>query len=242
MAQKRGASRRKPSSRQATLQRLQRRLLLLTVVVMGLMVFVAWAGGENGRAARWLEDWRSRPAAQAAAQGRQIGLIAGHMDFDSGAICPDGLTEAETVQAIAERVARRLEQAGARVDVLAEYDARLNGYTADVLVSIHADSCLDRSGFKVARSETSVIPAVEDDLVDCLRQQYIQSTAIPFDADSITADMTGYHAFQRVAPQTAAAIIETGYLDGDSRVIVRQPDLAARGIANGIICFLQARG
>ncbi|MEZ4770599.1 MAG: hypothetical protein R2844_19525 [Caldilineales bacterium] len=137
--------------------------------------------------------------------------------------------------------ADRLRRLGADVDLLAEYDDRLNGYQADALVSIHADSCIDRSGFKVARSDTSVIPDVEDRLVGCLMQSYGDATGLGFDSNSITPDMTQYHAFKRVASATPSAIIEVGFLGGDAGVIVRQPALPARGIANGIVCFLEGQ-
>lgn len=229
------------ATRQQHLELFQRRLLLLLLAVMAVIGLATWAGGPAGRsqAERWLDDWRNRPAATGAAADRRVGILVGHKDFDSGAICDDGLSEGATVQRIAERVADRLRRLGAEVDLLAEYDDRLNGYEGDVLVSIHADSCIDRSGFKAARSETSVIPDVEDRLVGCLTENYSESTELMFDSSTITPDMTQYHAFKRVAPQTPAAIIEVGFLGGDAGVIVRQPDLAARGVANGIVCFLQ---
>lgn len=227
--------------REQHVERFQRRLLLLLIAVIAVIGLATWVGGAVGssQAERWLDDWLSRPAAVSAASGRRVGILVGHKDFDSGAICDDGVTESATVARIAERAADRLRSLGAEVDLLAEYDDRLNGYEADVLVSIHADSCIDRSGYKVARSDTSVIPEVEDRLVGCLTQSYADATGLEFDANSITPDMTQYHAFKRVAPRTPAAIIEVGFLGGDSGVIVRQPALPARAIANGIVCFLE---
>jgi N-acetylmuramoyl-L-alanine amidase len=52
--------------------------------------------------------------------------------------------------------------------------------------------------------------------------------------------MTGYHAFKRVDPQTPAAIIEVGFLGGDQRVLARA-DGPARGIADGVLCFLESQ-
>lgn len=242
MARK-SSSRKQPARGAATRQRqvehFQRRLLLLLLAVIAVIGLATWAGGQRSQAERWLGDWLNRSEATGAAAGQRIGILVGHKDFDSGAICDDGLSEGATVQRIAERTADRLRRLGAEVDLLAEYDDRLNGYQADVLVSIHADSCIDRSGYKVARSETSVIPDVEDRLIGCLMQSYSESTGLVFDSDTITPDMTQYHAFKRVAPQTPAAILEVGFLGGDAGVIVRQPELPARGIANGIVCFLE---
>ncbi|MEZ4770110.1 MAG: hypothetical protein R2844_16975 [Caldilineales bacterium] len=121
--------------------------------------------------------------------GLRIGILVGHRATTPGAICDDGLSEGATVEAIAEARGRPAAPAGgADVDLLAEYDDRLNGYQAGALVSIHADSCIDRSGFKVARSDTSVIPDVEDRLVGCLMQSYEDATGLSFDSNSITPD------------------------------------------------------
>ncbi|MEA3336207.1 MAG: N-acetylmuramoyl-L-alanine amidase [Chloroflexota bacterium] len=243
MAKKRGAGRSSSKgsqqAREDVLRKLQRWLLLSLFVVIALVVLIVWFGGDDGRTAQWLEDWQRRPADMMTMHKRRIGIIVGHMDYDSGALCPDGLTEAETVNEIAGQVEKRLTQVGAQVDILAEYDDALNGYTADALVSIHADSCLDRSGFKVARSETSLSPDVEDRLVSCLIDEYQQATELAFDPHTITEDMTGYHAFNRVDDETPAAIIEVGFLGGDRQLLTEQPEIPAQGIANGIICFLR---
>ncbi len=202
-------------------------------------VLVAWLGGEDGLAARWRDEWVNRPRLLQAVIGRRVAIIAGHKGYDSGAICPDGLTEQEIVEQIAALTAERLRRSGADVLVLAEYDERLQGLVADALVSVHADSCIDRSGFKVARSSVSLIPADEDRLVGCLNQAYQSVTGLNFDSNSITPDMTGYHAFKRIAPQTPGAIIEIGFLGGDRDLLTQHPELAARGIADGVLCFLQ---
>lgn len=230
---------RRSASRQQQLERFQRRLLLLLVVTVAVIGLVIWGSGQRSQAEHWLDDWLNRSQATSAVSGLRIGIVVGHQDYDSGAVCEDGTTEGATVQRIAQRVADRLDRLGAEVDLLSEYDDRLNGYNADALVSIHADSCIDRSGYKVARSDTSLIPGIEDRLVGCLMQSYGETTGLNFDSTTITEDMTQYHAFKRVASQTPAAIIEVGFLGGDAAVIVRQPDQPARGIANGIVCFLE---
>jgi len=171
--------------------------------------------------------------------GMRIGIVAGHRGYDSGAVCPDGLTEAEVNLEIAELTADRLRRAGAHVDVLEEYDPRLQGYVADAFVSIHADSCESSlSGFKVARVEQSAVPVVEDRLVDCLWQWYGDTTGLAAHPGTITYDMRDYHAFREIHPQTPGAIIEVGFLGGDRRFLTTQPELVARGVAEGIICFL----
>ncbi|HIP97469.1 MAG TPA: N-acetylmuramoyl-L-alanine amidase, partial [Anaerolineae bacterium] len=127
---------------------------------------------------------------------RRVGIVAGHWQYDSGAVCPDGLTEVEINLDVARRVAAFLIQAGYSVEVLAEFSPKLEGYQADALVSIHADSCNipEASGFKVARVLYSAVPEEEDRLVECLRKEYEQATGLYFHENSITYDMQEYHA------------------------------------------------
>lgn len=223
-----------PASKGSSGHHGERSILVVALLLLVVIAALGWAGTQDGAMAGLLSGGSSAPGVK----GRHIGIIAGHSGNDSGATCEDGRTEAEAVARIAEKTARRLERSGASVDVLAEYDERLNGYTADVLVSIHADSCIDRSGFKVARSDASTKPELDDFLVGCLGARYAEITGLSFDASTITDDMTQYHAFRRAASSTPAAIIETGYLGGDWPMIGEQPDLAARGIADGVICYL----
>jgi len=190
----------------------------------------------------WLIYQRIRQRAQeqaGLAVGRRVGLVAGHSGYDSGAVCPDGLTEVEVNLVIAERTAERLRQAGAQVDLLQEFDPRLRGYRADAFVSIHADSCQGNySGFKVARVEHSAVPEAEDRLVECLWQRYQAATGLAPHPGSITYDMREYHAFREIDPQTPGAIIEVGFLGGDRWLLTRRPERVAKGIADGILCFL----
>ena len=188
----------------------------------------------------------SQPTAERPA-GPYVGIVAGHWGNDSGAVCPDGVTEQQTNLEIAKRVAEKLRTRGVWVDLLQEFDSRLNGFRGDVLVSIHADSCdpIDAdppaTGFKLARSQASQIPATTDKLVECLRTEYERATGMAFHQNSITNDMTFYHSFRELDPDTPAVIIETGFLHLDYDMIVNQPDLPAQGITNGILCFLKTQ-
>jgi hypothetical protein len=51
--------------------------------------------------------------------------------------------------------------------------------------------------------------------------------------------MTDYHAFRVIDRQTPAAIIEMGFLGGDQDLLVNHPEVAAKGIADSLLCFLQ---
>lgn len=227
-------------SRMEAGRQLGRRLLMLTLGLVVLAALLGLAKEDKGPTGDWFSDLRSLPAERAVLQGRRIGLISGHRGYDTGAVCPDGRTEVDTVAPLAVQVARRLQRAGAQVDLLDEYDQRLRGYEADVLVSIHADSCIDRSGFKVAHAVASPIPQVEDRLVACLTQEYAAATGLAFDSDTITVDMTEYHAFKRVASGTPAAIVEVGFLGGDRDLLTLHSDAAIRGLAQGILCFFRS--
>jgi N-acetylmuramoyl-L-alanine amidase len=174
----------------------------------------------------------------------RVGIIAGHTGSDPGAVCPDGLQEVAVNSEIARRVVAQLQERGWQVDLLEEFDERLIGYRADAILSIHADSCTypGKSGFKVARAESSYIPGAEDDLVNCISRHYQEVTGLPFDANTITYDMTRYHAYYEIDRDTPAAIIETGFLLDDRELLVEQPGLVARGIVNGLVCFVEEEG
>jgi N-acetylmuramoyl-L-alanine amidase len=174
----------------------------------------------------------------------RVGIIAGHLGRDSGAVCPDGLQEVDINQNIATQVVERLNQLGWQAELLEEFDPRLNGYKADALLSIHADSCNvpGRSGFKIARAESSYIPGPEDRLVDCVSRHYHETTGLAFDRYTITYDMTRYHAYYEIDPATPAAIIEAGFMLEDRNLLTNRSDRVARGIANGLICFIEGEG
>jgi N-acetylmuramoyl-L-alanine amidase len=186
----------------------------------------------------------------------RVGIVAGHWWLDEsneqsrdvGAVCDEGtafqLTELEINLEVAQRVVFELGRAGYQVDLLQEWDERLNGYQADVLLSIHADACLypEASGFKVARVTDSHVPEIEDRLVACLVERYGARTGLAFHAGSITHDMTQYHTFYEIDPNTPGAIIEVGFMLADRTLLTQRPDLVAQGIIDGILCFLEGEG
>jgi N-acetylmuramoyl-L-alanine amidase len=250
----------RPPRRQASpLLRQLGRHLAVTAGVAALLatVFTAWtpAGLNPGElASRLIAGWNggseSVPVALATeAQGLRIGIVTGHSGpypgtgaVDPGSTCADGLTELEVNQSIADLVADGLEGAGFRVDRLNEWDDRLTGYRAVALISIHADSCEwindQATGFKVAASVDSSIPDRAQRLVTCLVDRYSRDTGLTFHQGSITRDMTEYHTFNEIHSQTPATIIETGFLNLDREFLTEHPDQAARGIVEGILCFV----
>lgn len=184
-----------------------------------------------------------RNAAVATQDAARIGIVSGHRGHDSGAVCDDGLTEAALNFAHAIRVAEVLRAEGYIVDVLDEFDPQLRGYRARALLSIHADSCARindlATGFKVARAAHSRAPDESDRLVACLTARYAARTGLRFHANTVTRDMTQYHAFDEIAPETPAAIIETGFMYLDRRLLEGRPQVVAQGIVEGLLCFLR---
>lgn len=172
----------------------------------------------------------------------KIGIVAGHWGNDSGAVCPDGLTEADTNLKIATLVKQNLVNEGYEVDLLEEFDKRLVQYQGLVLVSIHNDSCEyindEATGFKVAAAMASPYPEKSAKLTACLVDRYEKTTGMRFHYNSITPDMTQYHAYNEINSETIAAVIETGFLNLDRQILTEHPDVVAHGISAGILCYI----
>jgi N-acetylmuramoyl-L-alanine amidase len=176
----------------------------------------------------------------------RIGIVAGHLGSDSGAVCLDGngnvtLTEVDVNLEIAAIVQQQLTQKGYQVDLLREFDTRLNGYRALAIVSIHNDSCEyindQATGFKVAAALNTNDANRANRLTACLVDRYQKATDLTFHVGSITSDMREYHAFREIDPSTVAAIIETGFLNLDRELLTKQTDRVAAGVVDGILCF-----
>ena len=174
----------------------------------------------------------------------RIGIVSGHWGNggDPGAVCPDGTNEHDVNLAIASLVRQKLEARGYVIDLLQEYDPRLESYRAAVLLSIHADTCdaIDdqATGFKVAASTYSRDQNLANRLTACLEDRYSSITGLKLHTGSVTINMTDYHAFSAIDTSTTAAIIETGFLNLDHDILVLHPDLVADGVVSGVLCFV----
>lgn len=186
----------------------------------------------------------ARPVEQRFAQTPgplHVAVIAGHMNHDAGAVCDDGLTEADINLKVAHNVVNALQERGISSDVFAEFDPRLEGYTGTALVSIHADSCdyINElaTGFKISGSPTTD----SSTLSLCMETEYQSATHLPYHANSITPDMADYHAFREIAPGVPAIIIEIGFMNLDRELLTTNAEVPSEGVLQGILCFLESK-
>ncbi|MCO6451355.1 MAG: N-acetylmuramoyl-L-alanine amidase [Caldilineales bacterium] len=216
-----------------------RRLLLLAIVLaIAIAGFGVWRGSLTpGRTVRALAQLTSLPGLPKTT----IALVAGHRGSDSGATCANGLTELAITTRVADLTSERLREENVAVLVLDEYDRRLEDLDVKALVSIHADSCVELTGFKVASGTETVIPDEDEHLVRCIETQYGAITGLKIHPTTVTDNMTGYHAFQRVADTTPGAIIELGFMGGDQGLLTEHQERMADGVAAGIMCFLDGQ-
>src|SRR5690349_10661884 len=237
---------RKRSNRLRTVQSIVGIAILLATLFTALPSRGLASGDFYERLSLILTPHAPEGAPLAAQPQLRIGIVAGHSGNDSGAVCCDGngnvtLTEADVNLKIAAIVQQQLTQKGYQVDLLREFDTRLNGYRALAIVSIHNDSCDyvndEATGFKVAAALNTNDLNRANRLTACLVDRYENVTNLTFHAGSITADMREYHAFREIDPNTVAAIIETGFLNLDREILTKHTDRIAEGVVEGILCF-----
>ena len=227
----------------------------IIVVVVVAVVLIQWQLMQNRDASsvevtrNTVEQRPTTPEPQGPLSGRSIGLIVGHWYRDGvqdvGAVCENQagelvLTELEVNEAVAELLVPMLEERGARVWKLQELDPVLRGFTADLALSIHADSCVKNSGFKAANYAYSGARDREQILIQCLQTEYAASTNMEWDAFTITPNMTHYHVHEKVHLNTPSVILEMGFLGGDAPVLTTAAgqQRVAEGILNSVLCFL----
>lgn len=178
----------------------------------------------------------------------RIGIISGHRGLsrhgigdDPGAVCPDGLEEAQINFEVARRVVENLRARNYTVDLLDEFDARLDNYRAAALLSIHANTCQDYgervSGYLVTKAAARPDGGIDAYFVECAAFHYEE--LIPLQRSyNLTVDMTDYHVWHKIHPLTPGVIIEMGYMLADRRILTEEPDLLAQALSNGILCLL----
>lgn len=199
----------------------------------------------------WLKDWQ-RPQGPA-----KVALQVGHWKSNelpeelsklqnSTGTSGGGKAEWEVNLAIAQETANLLKSQGITVEILPATVP--SQYWADVFVAIHADGSEDTqtTGYKLSAPWRD-ISGKGKSLVAAIDTNYATASGLPKDPN-VTYAMHGYYAFSwwrytnAIHPMTAAAIIETGFLTNpsDRKLIVAKPELAAQGIADGIIQYLKS--
>ena len=222
---------------------------LLALTVVGAMVIDAARNRSRGTSEA--APARARPL---------VGLQIGHwrsaeaprqlraLRASAGGATSAGAIESEVSRVIAKLAQRLLQRAGVNVELLPTTVPPR--YRAAAFVSIHADGNADPSvqGFKAAASRQDP-GGGSAALTAALVGRYAARSGLARNP-TITDDMTGYYAFDPgrfrygVDAGTPAVILETGFLTSpvDRRAIVEDPEIAARGIADGVIEFLRLRG
>jgi hypothetical protein len=187
----------------------------------------------------------------------RVGLQVGHWRSDelpqelarlrsNTGTAAGGVREVDVNLDVARRVADLLIARGIEVDLLpATVPPR---YRADAFVAIHADGGTSAAsrGFKLATPwRTS---GASQHLHDAIIAEYAAATGLPQDG-AITFNMRGYYAFSgrryvhAIDRLTPAVIVEMGFLTNaaDRALLTSDPDRVARGIAAGLMRYLEER-
>jgi len=173
-----------------------------------------------------------------------IGIVVGHWQESSGAICEDGLTEVSVNLAIANMVKSKMENIGYAVHLFAENDLELNNFQGLALIAIYTGSCQDSSdnssGFVIGNTLLSNQLEASNALAACVGEEYCQQTGLPFSYEIITKDHTAYHVFRAINPSTPVILLITGSLLYDREILVEKVDTVAEGIVQGLNCYLNS--
>lgn len=238
-------------------------IVLVIGALFGLKVIGAvgsFSGDEAGFDAPMAAgDEAAEPAWQRPDAPPTVGLQVGHwqveevpeelvnLKYNTGA-SGGGKVEWEVGLAIAEEAKVLLEKKGVTVDILPATVPP--AYWADAFVAIHADGNPNRevSGYKVAspwRDRTGRAAR----LAELVERTYGEATDFQRDPN-VTRNMRGYYAFNyrkyehAIHRMTPGMILETGFLTSpdDREILVGAPEIAARGLVDGVIEFLREQG
>lgn len=176
---------------------------------------------------------------------KYVGIVAGHYGFDTGYQCGADLNfvrETDVDLRLAVMVRDYLTNMGYSVDLLQEFDPALSNYTGLALVSIHTNRCdttdKSQSGFYVTGGGPNTYPSETKRLNDCLAFNYEKYTGLDYLGQNYdTADQMLY-VFDTVNDYTTVSVIHTGFLSNDYRAFSEQTASLAKGIAEGIICYV----
>lgn len=176
----------------------------------------------------------------------RIGIVSGHWGFDSGHVCApelNSLREVDVNLRIATYLRDILTQRGYTVDLLREFDPALTDYVGLAVLAIHTDSCDyingNATGFKVSSIGAVAYPTEAENLLDCLEDRFAHITGANFAGNLVSSDAEPFYDYSMLDPYTTAAVIEPGFLNLDYRFLTEKTELIARGIADGIVCYVR---
>ncbi len=154
-----------------------------------------------------------------------------------------GLDEVTINRIVTMQLTELLEARGVTVEVLpATVPVH---YTADLMLSIHADSVLDesRNGYKSAHPEPPR-NSREPLLKAVIDAAYLHASGLADDSSNTSMSMRDYYGFSgrfrhSVNPATPALLVELGYISNPrDRVWLQGPGPAA-ALADGITSYLE---
>ena len=171
-----------------------------------------------------------------------IGILVGHWKVDSGAVCENGIVEANVNEAIANQVSVKLSAMGYSVKLLAETDIDLINFRGPTLIAIYCKACDEESGstsgFSIGTTLKTSDMNAANTLAACMGEIYQKSTNLDFAYQIINSDHRAYPIFEVVNPKTPMIYLEMGSLFYDQAVLIDDSEKVANGIVNGILCYL----
>jgi N-acetylmuramoyl-L-alanine amidase len=136
-----------------------------------------------------------------------------------------------------------LKEHGYEVDILPAVVPP--SYRAHLFIAIHADGSNDprASGYRVGAPRRDATGRASQ-FARLLKKSYGEATSLR-ELPDVTRRMGNYYAFNfrryehALHPMTIAVILETGFITSarDRRVILSQPEKAAKGIVEAILAF-----
>lgn len=222
--------------------------ILFAALVTGTILITFSPGAE------YIDQFVSTPNPDASYTGTNpqngpqkiVGILPGHFGFDTGFQCGaefNFVQENDVNLRLAIMVRDYLERLGYTVDLFHEYDPALNDYTGLALISIHAGTCdpnaSQQSGFFITTGGKNVYPSESKRLNDCMTYHYAQNSQLDFLGENYAPGEEMFYAFDTVNDYTTISVIQTGFLGNDYRTISERTESLAKGIADGIVCYVE---
>lgn len=241
--------------------RRRRRLLLGSAAFVLLLLFLLLAGPVRSHALAFQVGpfEAGRIALVNLLKGPvRVGIQIGHLDahlhpeehaalrWNTGGHA-DGIDELEVNRAVAAELVLLLEERSVEVDLLPA-SVPIH-YSADAILSLHADSVTDswRNGYKSAFFEPAR-NASDPVLKRLIDEAYLEGSGLDDDSLNTSGTMINFYAFNpeyehSVNPRSPALLIEMGYISNpeDRRFLLR-PEQPATLIAAGLLAYLTEIG